>query len=118
MEALVAVVIFAVSQVCTNAATSDTITLKEAVRDHLLLFHPRPDYPDEARRRGIVGMADFELTFDYETGHLREVHLAKSSGSPLLDAAAIAALKQWKAKPRSIHRLLVPLGFATREHWP
>jgi len=118
MKTLLTILLLTATSTWTFASIPDVVTLKEARRDHLLLYSPSPKYPDEVARRGVVGTADFELTFDYESGHLREVHLLKSFGSAVLDASAIAALKEWKAKPRSIHRLLVPLGFATREHWP
>jgi TonB family protein len=79
------------------------------LRQNLLLKHPPPEYPYEARSRGIMGSGIFLLRFDYETGHLRQVHVAKSMGSAILDQAAIAALKQWQAKPRSVYVTDVPI---------
>jgi TonB family protein len=84
---------------------------EDAERQNLLSAHPRPDYPSEARRKRIGGSGVFLLRFDYETGHLREVHVATSTGSPMLDAAVITTLKKWQAKPRSLHTISVPITF-------
>ena len=95
--------------------------LDDALRQHLLLVAVAPDYPLEYEWRpahGNVfgsgapsGKGIFDLRFDYETGHLREVHVVASTLSRKLDAHAIGALKLWKAKPRSIHLLRVPFDF-------
>ncbi len=53
----------------------------------------------------------YELKFDYDTGHLREVHVVQSTANDMLDRRAIAAFKLWKAKPHSVHILRVPVTF-------
>src|SRR5690349_6224587 len=93
--------------------------LDDALRQHLLLVAVAPDYPREYEWRPAHGNSFgsgppsgggvFDLRFDYETGHLREVHVLESTGSRKLDAHTIGALKLWKAKPRSIHTLRVPI---------
>lgn len=101
-------IIFAVSLalcVSSYAASTPSITVDEAIRRHLLVNFVRPTYPDEAKRRFWTGRGVFELTFDYESGHVREIHVVKSTGHGILDAAVIVALKLWKAKPRSLHTL-------------
>ena len=85
--------------------------VEEALRKHLLLYAIRPEYPYEMRHRGVTGNGIFELRFDYESGHLNEIHIAKSTGSPMLDRYTIDSLKHWKAKPRSLTSLLVPIEF-------
>jgi TonB family protein len=97
------------------AASEDVMTVEEAVQKRLLLVAARPDYSYEARSRKRSGSGLFELKFDYESGRLREVHVVRSIGDPLLDGPAIAALKIWQAKPRSIHTLLVPIRFVGRD---
>lgn len=59
----------------------------------------------------LTGSGVFEMKFDYESGRLREVHVVQSTGQPKLDAYTTAALKQWKAKPRSVHTLRLPITF-------
>ena len=98
--------------------------VKEALNKHLLLYAIRPEYPYEELRRyaltpglrryyalTLTGKGMFELRFDYESGHLREIHIAQSTGSPALDRSAIDSLKHWKAKPRSLNAVLVPVEF-------
>ena len=85
--------------------------VEEAQAKQLLLFATKPSYPHEAYRMRVSGNGVFDLTFDYETGHLREIHVVKSTGNNFLDGHAIGALKLWKAKPRSIHILRVPINF-------
>jgi len=100
------------------ASDPDVIRLDEARNKHLLLYSPRPEYPLQSRALGVVGKGDFLLRFDYDTGHVKEVHIVKSTGSLLLDKSTIDSLRQWKAKPRSIHQLFVPIGFAMRGRSP
>jgi TonB family protein len=86
-------------------------TIEEAESKQLLVFAAKPSYPYEAYRMRVSGEGIFDLKFDYETGHLREIHVVKSTGNNFLDGHSIGALKLWKAKPRSIHTLRVPIGF-------
>ena len=59
------------------------------------LSNPRPDYPEEARQKhqeGVV-MVSVEVGTD---GSGSDVTLARSSGFPLLDAAALQAVRRWR----------------------
>lgn len=104
---------FIAVQFSAFAASDEVMSWEEAKQKHLLLAAALPRYPQgaEARlfRRRYTCL--FELKFDYESGHLREVHVVKSCGDRSLDAQAIGAMKVWQAKPRSIHNLLVPITF-------
>jgi hypothetical protein len=98
-------------QLSSFAASEDVMGVREAMQRHLLLVAALPEYPSEieagpgVRHRRYTCL--FELKFDYESGHLREVHVVKSSGDQAVDAHMIGAMKVWQAKPRSIHNLLV-----------
>jgi len=85
--------------------------VREAMQRHLLLVAALPEYPNEIEAQPGVRhrryTCEFELKFDYESGHLREVHVVKGTGDQAVDAHAIGAMKVWQAKPRSIHNLLV-----------
>ncbi|MBF0142923.1 MAG: energy transducer TonB [Magnetococcales bacterium] len=61
-------------------------TLKEKVRPHWR-------YPPEARRRGLVGVVSVALTLGAD-GALIEARVDRSSGAPLLDEAALKALRE------------------------
>ena len=60
---------------------------------------PRPDYPYEARTRGITGKGVAELTVDASTGTVTQARMAESTGSPVLDDAAVTAFRRWRFKP-------------------
>jgi outer membrane biosynthesis protein TonB len=107
-----------VSSLSLADSTPEVMSLHEAVKNHLLLRNVAPVYYYEARRRNIQGSGVFDLRFDYETGHLREVHIVNALPDPLLQKAAIDAYAQWQAKPRSIHVLRIPVTFRMRRPWP
>jgi TonB family protein len=111
MRLYVLILLFTVLSGVSFAATPEVMTQEEALQKHLLLTAIRPQYPYEALARRRTGSGMFELNFDYESGRLREVHVVKSFNDRALEGYAIAALKLWKAKPRSIHTLQVPVTF-------
>jgi TonB family protein len=53
----------------------------------------RKDYPLVARENGDTGSVRLEFTINND-GTLKDVHLIKSSGVPLLDKAALASVKR------------------------
>jgi TonB family protein len=93
----------------------EPMTLNDAVQRHLLVTAALPKYPEIYQRQPgeetLINDGIFDLRFDYDTGRLREIHVVKSTGNSKLDGRAILAFKVWKAKPRSIHTLRVPITF-------
>jgi len=62
------------------------------------LRNPAPAYPAAARRRGDQGTAMLKVLVDPEGVPLR-IELDQSSGSRLLDGAALDAVKSWRFVP-------------------
>jgi protein TonB len=62
------------------------------------LRNPPPGYPAAARRNGEEGTVTLRVLVSTE-GTPREVALERSSGSTLLDAAALATVKNWRFTP-------------------
>ena len=60
--------------------------------------NPRPDYPIGSRRRHEEGEVRVAVTVTPE-GHPLRVLLAKTSGHPLLDQAAVDAVRTWTFEP-------------------
>ncbi|MEX3955258.1 energy transducer TonB [Trinickia sp. EG282A] len=58
----------------------------------------KPDYPALSRRRGETGTADVRFVVG-ATGTIESVELAKSSGYPRLDDAALAAMRASSCRP-------------------
>lgn len=84
--------------------------------------NPRPEYPYAARRRGIAGTVLVRLVLAADGGVLR-AEVAEGSGSELLDAAALAALRRWRFRPAPAgvfggarpEAVLVPVAFRLTE---
>jgi len=69
--------------------------------------NPRPDYPEEARQKreeGVV-LVNVEVGAD---GRANDVTLAAGSGFPLLDSAALQAVRRWTFEPAEAGGLPVP----------
>jgi protein TonB len=60
-----------------------------------------PRYPDEARRRGIEGTVVLRIEV-LENGTVGDISALTSSGSELLDSAAIEAVKQSAFEPATV----------------
>jgi protein TonB len=60
--------------------------------------NPPPEYPAVARRRGYEGTVVVEVLVSKEGG-VQDFRLLQSSGYPVLDRAATAAIKSWLFEP-------------------
>lgn len=60
--------------------------------------NPAPGYPEEARRNGQQGVVLISAQVEAD-GHPSRVTLQRSSGFPLLDAAALEAVRKWIFDP-------------------
>lgn len=60
---------------------------------------PPPESPPEARAQHLSGRGIFLLHFDKPTGNIIDVTVRQSTGSAILDQAAIATLRKWHATP-------------------
>ncbi|MEZ9058955.1 TonB family protein [Vibrio pelagius] len=75
-----------------------------------------PKYPRQARRRGVEGVATYEIWLDEDGKQVKQA-LVNSSGALLLDKAALDAIKKWQFSPHTVngraiaHRVQVPVRF-------
>jgi periplasmic protein TonB len=76
------------------------------VRPPLKLRHVDPGYPDLARRAGVQGAVVIECLID-AAGRVAEARIVR--GVPLLDAAALAAVRQWNYRPTLLNGVAVPV---------
>jgi len=67
-------------------------------QDPSSLQNPSPRYPWEARVHGWEGTV-FLQAFVTSTGQATSVQVVRSSGHPVLDETALAALRQWRFVP-------------------
>jgi protein TonB len=62
------------------------------------LSNPRPDYPEEAQRQHQEGVVLLNVEVGAD-GRASEVTVRQSSGFPLLDEAALEAVRRWRFEP-------------------
>ena len=77
----------------------------------LAIHAPRPEYPYEARRQKIRGDGLVAMTIDPVTGNVSSVSMAKSTGNPFLDNAALSAFRRWRFKPGTVSSVSCPITF-------
>jgi protein TonB len=76
------------------------------VRPPRKLTHVDPVYPDDARKAGVRGAVILELTIGAD-GTVSDARVLRSI--PLLDAAAVDAVRQWVYEPTLVEGRAVPV---------
>jgi len=84
------------SQARTTSTTSSTEASSAAGGS---MNGPRPKYSQAARDAHLSGTGTYLLHFDTSTGAITDVTVTQSTGSAVLDQAAIDAFRQWHAQP-------------------
>lgn len=79
-----------------------------------LVFTPAPRFPPDARfRDSFARSGRYRLNFA-ANGTVRSVQVLRSTGSEILDRAAVNGLQQWRAEPGREGFVIVPLTFQSR----
>jgi protein TonB len=85
------------------------------IREPRPLVHPAPTYPDIARQARVEGLVILEATID-ERGEVTGARVLRSV--PLLDDAALTAVRQWRYTPTLLNgvpvRVLMTITFNFR----
>ena len=93
---------------------SPTPTPRVAAGARRVIYNPAPKYPFEARSIRIGpnrGNGRYRVTFA-PNGTVKNVQIVTSTGQPILDNAAVDALRQWKVDPGpNDWTVLVPITF-------
>jgi TonB family protein len=76
------------------------------IRQPRKLKHVNAEYPSGARNAGVKGVVILNLTID-EQGRVADARVVRSI--PLLDAAAVAAVKQWVYAPTLLDGVPIPV---------
>jgi TonB family protein len=77
----------------------------------LAVYAPRPTYPYEARTKLETGAGFALVTVDPATGYVISAVMAPSTGSKILDQAALTAFRQWRYKPGTLRKVRIPIEF-------
>jgi TonB family protein len=80
-----------------------------------MIYKPRIEYPYEARKAGITGRGVVALEIDKATGTVTKAYMLKSTGSRILDDAAISAFRTAKFAG-AIHSVKIPIQFGGVPH--
>jgi TonB family protein len=76
-----------------------------------LVKQPGPEYPYQARAHHWQGSGLFRIDIDVKTGVPRQVTIVHSTGTSMLDTAAMRALKKWRFKPETWKSIDIPVTF-------
>lgn len=77
----------------------------------LALSAPRPEYPYEARRQRLTGSGVAVLLVDSASGSVTNVSIVRSTGSAILDNAAISGFRRWRFKAGTVSKVNAPITF-------
>jgi TonB family protein len=83
----------------SSVEPAGVLELSPEVAEGSLLYRVEPEYPEEARQRQMQGSVVLDVRMGRD-GAVQAVNLV--SGQALLADAAIAAVKQWRFKPRMV----------------
>jgi protein TonB len=74
------------------------------VREAKLIRRVVPDYPSAAKRDGIEGSVDLELTISSQ-GVVEDVSVVNATPPDMFEKSAVAAARKWKYDPRFVDGL-------------
>lgn len=76
----------------------------------LVIKSPRPEYPPEARQMKITGSGVVLLRVD-AAGDVMSATIDQSTGSPILDRAALSGYRRWRFRPGKAFIARMPIAF-------
>jgi protein TonB len=74
------------------------------VREAKLIHRVAPDYPSAAKRDGIAGSVDLEVTIS-SSGVVEDVSVVSATPLDMFEKSAVAAVRKWKYDPRFVDGL-------------
>ena len=81
-----------------------------------MIYKPRIEYPYEARKRGITGSGIVAVEIDKATGTVTKAYMLKSTGSRILDDAAVSAFRTAKFAGDFRSPVKIPIQFGGVPH--
>lgn len=91
-----------------TATAADTLVMKAMLST---TSRPMPHYPEEAERKKIMGGGVYVMKVN-PAGLVTAVQITQSTGSSILDNAAISAFTRWRFKPGSVSSVKAPVAFS------
>ena len=79
------------------------------------IYTPAPVYRPEWAKQSLSGKGVVLVTIDKQTGKVAGARMLESTGSQLLDGAALEAYSKWRFKPgSSVTQVKMPIEFRPR----
>lgn len=76
-----------------------------------IVYAPKPRLPRGFSHHGPRAHGVYAVDLSVATGLVYSARILESSGDRFLDNVTVEALRQWRFKPRSIYKLIVPVDF-------
>jgi len=94
--ATIAIIVVAIS---SPAIAAESVAVPKTA---LAVYAPKPKYPLFALMRHEEGAGIFVFRVEINSGRVKKVIVARSTGHKDLDAAALKAFKEWKFQPGAV----------------
>ena len=78
------------------------------------IYTPAPVYRPEWAKQSLAGKGVVLVTVDKDTGKVTGARMEQSTGSNLLDGAALEAYSKWQFKPGTATQVRLPIEFRSR----
>jgi TonB family protein len=89
-------------------------TPAQNVRLPQAIYSPQPIYRAEWVNQSLASKGIVLVKIDPKTGVVTGTGMLQSTGSKLLDRAALKAYSKWRFKPGSVPQVKMPIEFASR----
>jgi TonB family protein len=106
---LTAICLEAQDLVPPNSAVRSDVNTRIGPLHNVILYAPLPVYPPIALQQRFTGHGVYAI--DIVNGNVEDVRVVKSTGHKELDEAAIVAFRQWRFRPHSIYKTVIPVDF-------
>ena len=86
-------------------------TLNAEQLKQVVLFAPKPYFPNRARREYKTGAGVFLLNVNPETGLVASIKIEKTTGLWSFDVSCLKTFMKWRFKPHTLTKARVPVRF-------
>src|SRR5262249_54924761 len=97
-----------------KAEAKQPVRVGGLIKEPKRLKHVDPVYSEMARKARVQGMVILEFTID-PTGRVGDVHVLR--GLPMVDEAAVEAVRQWVYAPTLLDGVPIPVVMAVTLHF-
>ena len=104
----------AMSAAAAQTTSSSPAPVGKRKAKAVAIHAPAPAYPVDERGHRPTGRGIVVMEIDRKTGWVTSAKMEKSTGSKLLDQAAVEAFRQWRFKAGTPRHVRSPITFTVR----